>query len=178
MTIPAKVSITQIAIGDSVSPSFANTPHTNLETNIDNILSYLDTSTTGYFEQDTSTTTGLTFGYNAGLVRADSTITIVPAGTILLPATDTSYVEATGAGVISSNITGFTVGSIPLWEITTDGTSITFVTDKRSWITSTDASDLNFTPTSSILSTNVQSAIAEAESNAGGNGLAFSIAFS
>lgn len=146
---PTKVTITQIATGDPVSPVIANTPHNNLESNIDNILSYLRSNAAGNFEQDSTTTVGLTFGYRAGLIRENNVINVVAAGTVLMTASDVNYVETTSAGIVSSNIVGFTAGSIPLFEVTTNTTSIVDVQDRRSMFMSpTDKQPLDATLTS------------------------------
>jgi len=175
--VPNKTTITQINLGDPVSPAIANAPHSNLETNIDNILSYLKTNASGNFEQDSATTTGLDFGYRAGIIRQRNTINVVTAGVVTMAASDINYVEITASGVISSNIIGFTDGSIPLHQVTTDATTIVDVVDKRTMLVSTNGNDIKFTPTSSIASTDVESAISEAENNAINAGIAFSVVF-
>ena len=83
------------------------------------------------FDEDGATTTGLTWGYNAGTIRKDNAITSVAAGTVSLTASTTNYVEVDDAGAVSVNQSGFTAGRIPLRELTTDGSSITASTDKR-----------------------------------------------
>lgn len=89
------------------------------------------TSSLTDFAQDTGTTTGLTYGYKAGRIRDGTTITNVAAGTIAMTASTTNYVEVSGAGTVSTNTTGFTAGRYPMATVTTDGSSITGVTDKR-----------------------------------------------
>lgn len=83
------------------------------------------------FNENAATTTGLTFGYKAGLVRNDNVVTSVAAGTLTLAASATNYVQVTGAGAVSSNTTGFTSGQIPLWTVTTNASAITGTTDER-----------------------------------------------
>ena len=46
-------------------------------------------------------------------------------------ASTTNYVEATRAGVVSKNTTGFTAGAIPLYSVVTDAASVTSYTDYR-----------------------------------------------
>ncbi|MDE3023899.1 MAG: hypothetical protein KGI54_18940, partial [Pseudomonadota bacterium] len=76
-------------------------------------------------------TTGLTYGYQAGVIRSDNATTSVAAGTVALTASTTNYVEVTGAGVVSANTVGFTSGSFPLATVATGASSITTITDKR-----------------------------------------------
>lgn len=175
--VPAKTTVTQISLGDPVSPAIANAPHDNLETNIDDILAFLKVAATGHFEQDSATTTGVTFGHRAGLIRQNNTVNVVSAGTVVLPVNDVSYIEIDGAGVITDNIVGFTAGKVPLFQVTTDATSITDVIDYRSVMVSTDASDINFTPTTELTSTDAQSAIDESYTKAKGSGIAMAVVF-
>lgn len=132
--LASKQAITRILSGDAISPAITNQPSIDLETNIDNIFSYLNTSMTGYFEQDVSTTTGLVFGYRAAVIRDDAIVTSVAAGTVNLIATAVNYVEVDSSGNVSVNTTGYTSGRIPLWKITTDATSITALEDNRTHI--------------------------------------------
>src|SRR5947207_2184256 len=60
----------------------------------------------GAFTQDTDTTVGLTFGYKAGRFYNGSAIVEVAAGTVVLSATATNYVEVSPAGVVSKNTVG------------------------------------------------------------------------
>lgn len=83
------------------------------------------------FGKKKATTTGLTFGYFGGQMLVDGVLTTIAAGTVALTAASTNYVEATRAGVVSKNTTGFTAGQIPLYEITTDGAAITATLDRR-----------------------------------------------
>lgn len=176
-SVPSKTAVTQIALGDPVSPAFANAPHDNLETNIDSILSFLKTASTGHFEQDTVTTSGVVFGFRAGLVRNNNSVNIVSAGTLTLPVSDVSFVEVDGAGVVSDNIVGFTAGKIPLFQITCNATDIIDVIDLRASLVSSDASDLNFTPTADLAATDVQAAIEETYTETKGAAIAMAVVF-
>jgi hypothetical protein len=89
------------------------------------------TSTLTDFANAAGTTTGLTYGYQAGVIRADNVTTAVSAGTVALTNTATNYVEITGAGVVSANTTGFTSGRFPLCTAVTSGGTIGTITDKR-----------------------------------------------
>jgi len=131
MALPIKTTVTQIIKTDDVIPSIANQPHLDLETTLDSILSYFQTSFIGYFENDSATTTGLTFGYEAGVVKYNNTHVSVVSGTVLLTASQTNYVEIDNTGSVTTNTTGFTIDRIPLWILVTDVTSITTFTDTR-----------------------------------------------
>lgn len=97
------------------------------------------------FQQDSGTTTGLTFGYKAGKFRNDNAIVSVAAGTVTLIDAATNYVEVDSAGVVSVNTTGFNSGSIPLFEVVTTSGTISSVTDNRSWLLlGVDANNVNF----------------------------------
>ena len=60
-----------------------------------------------------STTTGLTWGYYGGDLEVDGVITAIAEGTLALTLSQTNYVEATRAGVVSANTTGYTRGPDP-----------------------------------------------------------------
>ena len=67
---------------------------------------------------------GLTFAYGAGYVlNASDVLTAVNAGTVTLKADITNYVEVSPSGTVSANITRFTEGSYPLYEVVTETTS-------------------------------------------------------
>lgn len=86
------------------------------------------------FSQNTSTTTGLTYGYNAGVMRGSgTTITSVSSGTVSLTASATNYVEVDASGTVSTNTTGFNNGRFPMAAVVTGASSITTVTDKRAF---------------------------------------------
>lgn len=78
-----------------------------------------------------ATTTGLIFGYYGGEMLVDGVLTNIADSTLTLTASVTNYVEATRAGVVSKNSTGFTAGQTPLYEVTTDTGSITAINDRR-----------------------------------------------
>lgn len=87
------------------------------------------------FNEDSSTTTGLTWGFLAGELRVDATITSVSAGTVTLTDDSTNYVELDpSAGTMSANTTGFTDGQVPIRQVVASSGSQTSSTDKRAWI--------------------------------------------
>lgn len=80
------------------------------------------------FQQNTDTTTGLVFGFKAATFFNFLSLVVVNAGTITLAASTTNYVEVNAAGVVSSNTTAFTSGSLPLWTINTGVGTISGIT--------------------------------------------------
>lgn len=89
-------------------------------------------SPSALFGRRASTTTGLTWGYYGGDMLVDGVLTSISNGTVALTGSTTNYVEATRAGVVSKNTTGFTAGSIPLYTVVTNGSSqVTSYTDNR-----------------------------------------------
>lgn len=83
------------------------------------------------FGRRQSTTSGLTWGYYGGTITVDGVLTQIANGTLTLTASVTNYVEATRAGVVSKNTTGFTAGSIPLYQIVAGASTVTSYTDYR-----------------------------------------------
>jgi len=83
--------------------------------------------------EDSSTTTGLTWGYQAGTIRVDNSIVSITAGTVSLTDDATNYIEVDVAGSVSRNTTGFTANRIPIRQVTTVAGAQTVSTDKRSW---------------------------------------------
>ena len=82
-----------------------------------------------------STCSGLTWGYYGGYLSVSGTPTAVANGTLTLTASDVNYIEADATtGAVSSNLVGFTVGSIPLYEVTTGASSVTSYLDKRCFV--------------------------------------------
>lgn len=77
---------------------------------------------------------GLTWGFYGGRMQVDGVLTTIANGTVSLSASTTNYVEATRAGVVSRNTTGFTAGSIPLYTIITGASTVTSYTDERTWV--------------------------------------------
>lgn len=86
------------------------------------------------FGRRSSTSSGLTWGYYGGAMVVDGVITAIANGTLALSASTTNYIEATRAGVVSKNTTGFTAGSIPLYSAVTGSSTVTSYTDSRAWV--------------------------------------------
>lgn len=83
------------------------------------------------FGRRASTTAGLTWGYYGGDLEVDGAITSIANGTVALTASATNYVEASRAGVVSVNTTGFTAGRIPLYTVITGASTVSSYTDNR-----------------------------------------------
>ena len=68
------------------------------------------------FGRRASLCSGLNWFYYGGIMLIDGVLTAISnnAAALALSASTTNYVEATRAGVVSKNTTGFTAGSIPL----------------------------------------------------------------
>lgn len=77
------------------------------------------------------TTAGLTYGYNAGLVRNDNVVSTTAAGAVTLTASTTNYVQVSGTGVVTANTTGFTSSQFPMAIVVTGVSAITSIIDKR-----------------------------------------------
>jgi len=122
----------QIGIEDSAGNLSAD----NVEDAIAEI--YSDTASTRtlaeIFDENSATTTGLTWGYKPGSYRVDATVTTVVAGTIGLTDDATNYVEIDPSdGNVKKNTTAFTTGRIPLRQVTTSSGIQTVSTDKRAF---------------------------------------------
>ena len=87
-------------------------------------------------DENPTTTTGTTWGYQAGSVRFDNTVTDIAASTVALTDDKTNYVQVNLSGTVSRNITGFTAGQIPIRQIVVASGVQTTSTDKRAWFQS------------------------------------------
>jgi hypothetical protein len=85
------------------------------------------------FARRESTSAGLTWGYYGGAILAGGVVSAIVNGTVALTASATNYIEATAAGVVSKNTTGFTPGQIPLYTAVVGVSSVTTYTDHRMW---------------------------------------------
>ena len=88
------------------------------------------------FGRRASLCSGLNWFYYGGSMVVDGVLTTIAnnAAALVLSASTTNYVEATRAGVVSKNTTGFTAGAIPLYTIVTGASSVTSYTDNRAWV--------------------------------------------
>lgn len=76
---------------------------------------------------------GLNWFYYGGVLLVDGTPTTIANNALVLTANATNYIEATRAGVVSSNTTGFTAGRLPLYQVVTGSSTVTSYTDVRSF---------------------------------------------
>jgi hypothetical protein len=83
------------------------------------------------FGRNSLTSVALTWGFYGGMLNIDGTLTRIANGTVALTASTTNFVEATRAGVVSSNTTAFTAGRIPLYQVTTGPATVTGYLDLR-----------------------------------------------
>lgn len=97
---------------------------------------------------------GLTANYYSGSLRNANVVIHVSSGNIVLTDNTTNYIEVDGAGVVSFNTSGFTMGSVPLATVVTLAGVITTITDERAWLSVDNNSTLLFieneTPTGTI----------------------------
>ena len=91
------------------------------------------------FGRRASLCSGLTWAYYGGCLLVSGTPTAISSGTLSLTASATNYIEATPAGVVSKNTTGFTAGSIPLYSAVCGSSTVTSYTDKRAYAFSASA---------------------------------------
>ena len=90
------------------------------------------TSPASLYGRRQSASSGLTWGFYGGNVLINGVLTQIANGTLSLTASTTNYVQALPAsGAVSSNTTGFTAGSIPLYTIITGASTVTSYTDHR-----------------------------------------------
>ena len=86
------------------------------------------------FGRRATTTAALTWGVYGGTIVVDGVLTQISNTTVALTASQTNYVEATRAGAISANTTGYTAGRVPLYTVVTGSATITSYTDHRAWV--------------------------------------------
>jgi len=101
------------------------------------------------FEHDPSTTTGLSFGYEAGAVHNSGKLETFAAGTITVAnGTQIVYIDVEpGTAVLASEATVTSLRYIPLYEVTASGGTITTVTDLRGLLTASLGSSTGTAPT-------------------------------
>jgi hypothetical protein len=88
------------------------------------------------FGRRASLYSGLNWFYYGGVMLVYGVLTAISnnAAALVLSASATNYIEATRAGVVSKNTTGFTPGSIPLYTAVTGASTVTSYTDQRAWV--------------------------------------------
>ena len=85
------------------------------------------------FGHDPANSSGLVFGVHGGVMLVDGVLTTISDQQTTLDASSTCYVEATRAGVISDNTSGFTAGRIPLYVVTTSASGVASFVEARAW---------------------------------------------
>lgn len=85
------------------------------------------------FDEDSATTTGLTWGYQGGFLRNDTSLVTVTAGTVSLTDDTTNYVEVDDTGTAYVVASNFTAGRIPIRTVVTVSGVQTVSTDSRAW---------------------------------------------
>ena len=87
------------------------------------------------FGRRESLCTGLNWYYYGGYMVVDGVPTSIAnnASPLVLAASSNNYIEATRAGVVSTNTSGFTPGGIPLYLAVTGTSTVTSYTDYRSF---------------------------------------------
>jgi hypothetical protein len=101
------------------------------EATVNEINNSLSKSSFGGRRQSSS---GLSWDYFGDRILIDGVSTAIANGTVTLTASTTNYVEATRAGVVSKNTTGFTPGSIALYKVVTGTATVTSYEDHRPWL--------------------------------------------
>ena len=134
LAVTANKGASQVGVQDSAD----NFTGINVETILAEIQATVDALSTTFTDlgEDSDTTTGLTWGYKAGIIQFNNAITSVDAGTLGLEDDDTNYVEVNSSGEVVKNTSAFNSGSIPLRLIVCSG-GVQTSTDKRSWLVGT-----------------------------------------
>ena len=88
------------------------------------------------FNEDTATTTGLTWGYKGGLLRTTSTVTTIADGTVSLTDDTTNYIEIGIDGTVYAVASAFTDGRLPIRTVVCASGVQTTSTDYRAYFTS------------------------------------------
>lgn len=80
---------------------------------------------------------GLNWFYYGGMMLVDGVLTAISnnASALALTANSTNYIQASRAGVVTANTTGFSGGSIPLYTAVTGPSTVTSYADNRAWVT-------------------------------------------
>jgi hypothetical protein len=85
------------------------------------------------FGRHASASSALTWGYYGGRFWNGSAAVLINNGTLSLTNAATNYIEATTAGVVSSNTSGFTAGRIRIAKVVTAGGAVTSYEDHRAF---------------------------------------------
>ena len=124
-----------IGIEDAAGNFAATTVEDALAEICDDIESVQTVSDT--FDEDTATTTGLTWGYKGGLLRTTSTVTAIADGTVSLTDDTTNYIEIGNDGTVYVVASAFTAGRLPIRTVVCASGVQTTSTDMRSFFSIT-----------------------------------------
>jgi hypothetical protein len=124
-----------IGIEDAAGNFAATTVEDALAEICDDIESMQTVSDT--FDEDTATTTGLTWGYKGGLLRTTSTVTAIADGTVSLTDDTTNYIEIGTDGTVYVVASAFTAGRLPIRTVVCASGVQTTSTDMRSFFSIT-----------------------------------------
>lgn len=115
------------------------------------------------FGRRESLCSGLNWYYYGGYMVVDGVLTSIAnnASALVLTASSNNYIEATRAGVVSTNTTSFTPGRIPLYLAVTGTSTVTSYTDYRSF-----AQPYNVTSKASVAVTTADVTLNAAEARA------------
>lgn len=91
----------------------------------------IDAACLGGYLFAVGTHSGLNFAYGAGRFHDGSAIVTVSAGTVLLTANQTNYIEVARDGTVSANISAFTAGRLPLYTAVAGASTIGTVTNRK-----------------------------------------------
>lgn len=88
-------------------------------------------STATYFGRRAAGSSALTWAYYGAVLMISGVPTRFANGSLSLPASSTCYIEATAAGAVSYNTTGWTSGRMPLYKVVTGASTVTSYEDFR-----------------------------------------------
>lgn len=95
---------------------------------------------TAFYVTQNGADPSLTINVGAGyLISGTEVIAYAGGSAVAVTPSQTNYVQLDWNGTLLINTTGFLEGYVPLAEVVADGTDITGITDRRSWLTSVGA---------------------------------------
>lgn len=84
------------------------------------------------FGRNSLTSIGLVWGYLGGRLYLNGAAIVIANATLVLPANQTSFIEVSQSGAVTSNTTGFSIDRAPLYRVVTGATAINSYEDHRS----------------------------------------------
>jgi hypothetical protein len=85
----------------------------------------------GHAVVDMDVTTGLTLAFKAFRFGNGMSTVTRNAGTVVLTASNTNYVECDRSATVTANTSGFTAGRLPLWIVTTGPSTIATIVSAK-----------------------------------------------